>query len=125
MVSHPSPSSLSHHNQHQQHHLSYTASSKLGWYDLPVFHTPRAAFWLKMQDAIVSVVGAGGKPPGRIVIMGERGSDAEFRKVVEEAVWRAWEVDVGIMLGGHHDDDGNGEWAVARGAARVGWIGGV
>ncbi|CAA9958651.1 hypothetical protein PTMSG1_02192 [Pyrenophora teres f. maculata] len=111
MVARTCSSSSSHHYAH----LSYTASSTLGWYNLPVFPVPRALFWKNLQDAIVAVVGAGGKPPGRIVVVGERAGDVEFRGVVEEAVWRAWEVDVRVLLGKR-----DGEWGVARGAAGVG-----
>lgn len=121
-LSSSSPSSQRHPHTQQTRLLGYTASSQLGWYNLPVWDTPRAAFWRRMQDAIVRVVGAGGKPPGRIVVLGERGADHEFRKVVEEAVWRAWEVDVEMLVEGEEGDGGlDGEWAVARGAAAVGW----
>ncbi|EDU39931.1 hypothetical protein L13192_01998 [Pyrenophora tritici-repentis] len=108
-----SPSSSPHYT-----HLSYAASSNLGWYNLPVFSTPRALFWKRIQSAIVDVVGAGGKPPGRIMVIGERAGDMEFRGVVEEAVWRAWEVNVRVMIGKR-----DGEWGVARGAAEEGWLG--
>jgi hypothetical protein len=85
---------------------------------MPVDSLPRARSWAKVNGCIVDALG---EQPGRIVLLGSHGGDEEFREVVEEALWRELEVDVGMLL--RRNDGGHSEWAAARGAAELGWRG--
>lgn len=95
-------------------------SAELGWWDLPVFETPRAKFWAKTQEAIQSVVGGLGRETiSKIVLMGEHGTNREFKDIVEAAIWSALGIDVGPLLQGK---TGQGaERIAARGAAEMAW----
>jgi hypothetical protein len=94
--------------------ISFHPHSNLGWWNTPVDSLPRARFWAQVQQCIVDVLG---EPPGRIVLLGSH-VDEELKSMVEEAFWREWEVDVGILLIG--EDGGDSEWVAARGAAELG-----
>jgi hypothetical protein len=100
--------------------INYVARTDLGWWSLPVYRAPRAKFWTKLQETIIHAVSGLGKPPGRIVLLGTHGGDKEFKEVVEDALWRELEVDVGSLLGSHWTEADN-EWLAARGAAELGW----
>lgn len=57
------------------------------------------------------------KPPQKVVLLGEHGGDAEFREVVEEALWSVFEYDFGVIL---NDNDAEGVAGVAaRGVAEL------
>ncbi|KAH6851597.1 hypothetical protein BKA58DRAFT_392131 [Alternaria rosae] len=102
----------------QSRMINYAARTDLGWWNLPVYEAPRAKFWAKLQEAVVHAVAGLGVPPGKIVLLGSHGQDAEFMGVVEQALWRELEVDVGALLGGRREE--GGEWLPARGAAALG-----
>ena len=84
---------------------------------MPVESLPRARFWAKVQQCVVDAVDETGQPPGRIVMLGSHGGMEEFKGLVEEGLWREWEVDVGMLL--HGDKGTGGEWLTARGAAEL------
>jgi hypothetical protein len=99
--------------------ISYIARSDLGWWNLPVFEVPRARFWAQVKECVVHAVSGRGKPPGRIVIVGDHGADQEFRQVVEDALWEELEIDAGMLLRGN--DGVDSERLAARGAAELAW----
>jgi hypothetical protein len=100
--------------------LTYAARSDLGWWNLPIFPTPRATFWRKIHDCIVHASQDLGKPPGRIVLTGNHGGDVEFKQQVEAALWNEFEVDVGVLLEGNEAVDSTA--LAARGAAELKFI---
>lgn len=101
----------------QAHMISRLTRSDLGWWHLPMYDMPRAKFWGQVQDSIAQVLSLQEKPPGRIVLLGSHGGDAEFKHIVEEALWRELEVDVSNMLG--VNERGDSQWLAARGAAEL------
>ncbi|KAF1939559.1 hypothetical protein EJ02DRAFT_408380 [Clathrospora elynae] len=98
---------------------THRSRSNLGWWDLPVFEVPRASFWAELRELVVDVASGMQYPPGRIVVMGEHGCEEEFKKVVEEALWSVWEVDVGMLLKPGKAEDA--DMLAARGAAELAW----
>jgi hypothetical protein len=101
----------------------YGMDTTLGWWNLPVFEVPRAEFWARINEMILDVLEPMSRPPNRIVLLGEHGADAEFKEVVEAAVWEKFEFDVELMLQAVKQEDA-GKLA-ARGAAELGWQSGV
>jgi hypothetical protein len=108
---------LSSHPTQNLNLISFQPRSTLGWWNMPVDSLPRARFWAKVQECVVDAVNEMGEPPGRIVMLGSHGEMEEFKGVVEEGLWREWEVDVGMLVSGQEEV---GEWLVARGAAELG-----
>jgi hypothetical protein len=104
---------------HDRAIYSHRADTQLGWWNLPIFEEPRAEFWARIRVMIMDVLGPVPRPPSQIVLMGEHGADAEFKDVVEAAMWEKYEFDVGAMLNtGNQGDAGR---VAARGAAELGW----
>ncbi|KAL6155650.1 hypothetical protein ACJBU6_05856 [Exserohilum turcicum] len=103
----------------QAHMISRLTRAELGWWHLPMYDMPRAKFWAQVQESIAHVLRLQEKPPGRIVLLGSHGGDAEFKQIVEEALWRELEVDVSNMLG--VNELGDSQWLAARGAAELAW----
>jgi hypothetical protein len=101
----------------------YGLDSTLGWWNLPVFEAPRAQFWTRVSEMILDVLEPMARPPNRIVLMGEHGADAEFKEVVEAAMWEKFEFDTELMLQAVKQEDA-GRLA-ARGAAEMGWLNGI
>jgi hypothetical protein len=105
---------------HDRTIYSHRGDTQLGWWNLPIFEEPRADFWAKISNMIMDVLGPVSHPPSQIVLMGEHGADAEFKDVVEAAMWEKYEFDVGSMLNtGNQGDAGR---LAARGAAELGWL---
>jgi hypothetical protein len=104
---------------HDQAIYSHRVDTELGWWNLPVFEVPRAKFWMQIQEMILDVLGPVSRPPNQIILMGEHGADAEFKEVVEAAMWEKFEFEVGSMLSTVAKEDA-GRLA-ARGAAALGW----
>jgi hypothetical protein len=97
----------------------YGSDSKLGWWNLPVYETPRAKFWSQIREMILSVLAPMPIPPNRIVLLGEHGADEEFEELVKAAMWEKFEFDVELMLQTVKKD--NVGTLAARGAAELGW----
>jgi hypothetical protein len=109
---------LSCHPNQQLKFINFYARSDLGWWNMPVDDLPRARFWSRVQDCITDVIDGLGKPPGRIVMLGSHGGEEEFKGVVEEVLWREWEVDISMMVRGQEVIGSAGrEWIAARVAA--------
>ncbi|KAH7388725.1 hypothetical protein BKA66DRAFT_56992 [Pyrenochaeta sp. MPI-SDFR-AT-0127] len=98
----------------------YGFNPNLGWWNLPVHEVPRAKFWANVHEIIVDTVNVLSRPPSRIVLMGEHGGDAEFKAVVDAALWSVLEVDVRMLLEGNANNGDVGSLA-ARGAAELAW----
>jgi hypothetical protein len=101
----------------QAHMISRLIRSDLGWWHLPMYDAPRAKFWDQVQQSIAYVLSPQGKAPGRIVLLGSHGADAEFKSKVEDALWQELEMDVSSMLSVSERSDS--EWLAARGAAEL------
>ena len=82
-----------------------------------MYDAPRARFWAQVQQSIGFVLSPQGKAPGRIVLLGSHGADAEFKSRVEDALWDELEMDVSGMLS--VNERGDSEWLAARGAAEL------
>jgi hypothetical protein len=96
---------------------SYRMDTELGWWKLPVFDVPRAKVWAQIHEIILNMLGPVPRPPNQIILMGEHGADAEFKEVVEAAMWEKFEFDVSLMLDTHME----ASRLAARGAAELGW----
>lgn len=101
----------------QAHMISRVIRADLGWWHLPMYDAPREKFWAQVQESIVHVLSPQEMAPGRIVLLGSHGADAEFKSKVEDVLWRELEVDVSDMLSVNERDDS--EWLAARGAAEL------
>lgn len=101
----------------QGHIINRIIRSDLGWWHLPMYDAPRARFWAQVQQSIGFVLSPQGKAPGRIVLLGSHGADAEFKSRVEDALWDELEMDVSGMLS--VNERGDSEWLAARGAAEL------
>jgi hypothetical protein len=100
--------------------FSHRADTQLGWWNLPVFDEPRAKFWAQIRTMILNALGPVPRPSSQIILMGEHGADAEFKKIVEAAIWEKFEFDVGPML--NTIKEGDAGRLAARGAAELGWL---
>jgi hypothetical protein len=69
---------------------------------------------------ILNALGPVPRPSSQIILMGEHGADAEFKKIVEAAMWEKFEFDVGPML--NTVKEGDAGRLAARGAAQLGWL---
>jgi hypothetical protein len=104
----------------EQATYQYGIDTKLGWWNLPVYETPRADFWARVHEMILDVLAPMPMPPNRIILFGEHGADAEFEEVVKDAMWDKFEAfDVELMLSST-TKKGVGMLA-ARGAAELAW----
>ncbi|KAJ5059018.1 hypothetical protein J3E74DRAFT_354510 [Bipolaris maydis] len=101
----------------QGHIINRSIRSDLGWWHLPMYDAPRAKFWSQVKQSIALILSPQGKAPGRIVLLGSHGADAEFKSRVEEALWDELEMDVSGMLS--VNERGDSEWLAARGAAEL------
>lgn len=98
---------------------SHVSDPELGWWNLPVFEVPRAKFWARVHESVEKIASGLWKAPGRIVLMGEHGTDKEFREVVRTALGNALDVDVDAMLEVNKAEDTL--YLAARGAAELAW----
>jgi hypothetical protein len=108
-------------NAFQEHAIYlHGMDAKLGWWNLPVYETPRAEFWAKIHNMILEVLTPMSMPPSRIVLLGEHGADKKFEDVVKDAMWDKFEeFDVELMLSATTKTDVG--TLAARGAAELGW----
>ena len=105
--------------QHVNQEWTYSNSidMKLGWWSLPAFEVSRARYWAQIHEVILEVAGALQRPPNKIVVLGDHGTNAEFLDVVKAALWDVLEVDVSLMLSANKAK--NTGMLAARGAAEL------
>jgi hypothetical protein len=96
--------------------LRYNMDIQLGWWNMPIYDSPRAKFWTRIEEMIFDVLEPMPRPPNRIVLMGDHGADQEFKEAVTAALWEKYEFDVEVML--TKEDVGR---LAARGAAELAW----
>lgn len=104
------------HADQEREMLRYNMDIQLGWWNMPVYDSPRLKFWTRIEEMIFDVLEPMPRPPNRIVLMGDHGADQEFKEAVTSALWEKYEFDVEEML--CKEDVGR---LAARGAAELAW----